>query len=79
MKIDLSGQVAVVTGGSGDLGRVMCRTLAACGAAVAVHYHSRAAQADEAAVQHWATAIRAELGEPSIVIANAVQQYQPWT
>lgn len=101
MNIDLSGQVAVVTGGSGDLGRVMCSTLAACGAAVAVHYHSRAAQADEvvaairaaggtamscggdvadeAAVLHWAAAIRAKLGEPSIVIANAVQQYQPWT
>ncbi|MFC0525879.1 SDR family oxidoreductase [Pontibacillus salicampi] len=34
--IDLKGQVAVVTGGSGVLGSVMVRALAACGARVAV-------------------------------------------
>lgn len=39
LTIDLSGRAAVVTGGSGELGRVICRTLAQCGAAVAVHYH----------------------------------------
>jgi len=38
MKIDLSGKTAVVTGASGELGRVMARTLASCGADVAVHY-----------------------------------------
>ncbi len=38
LKIDLSGHVAVVTGASGELGRVIARTLARCGAAVAVHY-----------------------------------------
>lgn len=38
MKIDLSGKVALVTGGSGELGRVMVRTLARCGADVAIHY-----------------------------------------
>ncbi len=45
MQIDLSGKVAVVTGAAGQLGRVMARTLAACGADVAVHYHSSAAVA----------------------------------
>ncbi|HEY3411423.1 MAG TPA: SDR family oxidoreductase [Armatimonadota bacterium] len=39
LRLDLSGKIAIVTGGSGDLGRVMVRTLAACGADVAVHYH----------------------------------------
>src|SRR5690606_36285822 len=34
--IDLSGKVAVVTGGSGVLGSAMCRGLAQAGAAVAV-------------------------------------------
>ena len=38
-EIDLSGRICVVTGGSGELGRVICRTLATSGARVAVHYH----------------------------------------
>ncbi len=36
--IDLTGKVALVTGGSRGLGAAMCRTLATAGAAVAVHY-----------------------------------------
>jgi 3-oxoacyl-[acyl-carrier protein] reductase len=40
MKIDLSGKIAVVTGGSGELGRTMVRSLAECGAKVAICYHS---------------------------------------
>jgi 3-oxoacyl-[acyl-carrier protein] reductase len=39
MKVDLSGRVAVVTGASGELGRVMARTLFRCGAVVALTYH----------------------------------------
>ncbi len=35
-KIDLEGKVAVVTGGSGVLGSVMARALAACGARVVI-------------------------------------------
>lgn len=38
LNIDLNGKVAVVTGGSGELGRVISHTLARCGASVAVHY-----------------------------------------
>ena len=45
MKIELKGKVALVTGGSGQLGRVICRTLGACGADVAVHYHQNRQQA----------------------------------
>ena len=37
--IDLTNKVAVITGGSGALGRVMVRTLAAAGADIAVCYH----------------------------------------
>lgn len=47
MKIDLSGKMAVVTGASGQLGRVMVRTLAQCGADVAVHYNRNREKADE--------------------------------
>ena len=35
-KIDLEGQVAVVTGGSGVIGGMFCKALAECGAKVAV-------------------------------------------
>ncbi len=38
MNIDLSGRIALVTGATGELGRVMVRTLAQCGADVIVHY-----------------------------------------
>jgi 3-oxoacyl-[acyl-carrier protein] reductase len=45
MEINLSGHLSVVTGGSGQLGRVIARTLAQCGAAVVVHYQKNEAQA----------------------------------
>ena len=39
LQIDLSGKVALLTGASGQLGRVMARTLAQCGADLILHYH----------------------------------------
>ncbi len=45
MKLDLSNRIALVTGATGELGRVMTRTLALCGADVAIHYRSNEAQA----------------------------------
>jgi len=38
MKIDLTGKIALVTGGAAGLGLEMAKTLAACGAKVAVNY-----------------------------------------
>lgn len=45
MTIDLHGRIALVTGASGELGRVMARTLAGCGADVAIHFHAAASRA----------------------------------
>ncbi|MBO9596845.1 MAG: SDR family oxidoreductase [Cohnella sp.] len=45
MKLDLSNRIALITGATGELGRVMTRTLALCGADVAIHYRSNEAQA----------------------------------
>ena len=39
LTLDLTNKIAVVTGGTSQLGRVMVRTLAACGADVAIHYY----------------------------------------
>ena len=44
--IDLSGRLALVTGATGELGRVMVRTLARSGADVVVHYHTNREQAE---------------------------------
>lgn len=46
LAIDLSGRTAVVTGATGQLGRVMVRTLARAGADVAIHYHRKADMAE---------------------------------
>jgi len=46
IEIDLSGKLALVTGATGQLGRVMARTLAKAGADVIVHYHSNKKQAE---------------------------------
>ncbi|MFC4306533.1 SDR family NAD(P)-dependent oxidoreductase [Cohnella boryungensis] len=45
MLIDLKNRTALVTGATGELGRVMARTLAKCGANIAIHYRSNEAQA----------------------------------
>jgi 3-oxoacyl-[acyl-carrier protein] reductase len=47
MQIDLSGKIALVTGGAGQLGRVMVRTLAKCGSDVVIHYRNSVAKAEE--------------------------------
>ncbi|HPH96691.1 MAG TPA: SDR family oxidoreductase [Anaerolineaceae bacterium] len=98
MQIDLKGRLAVVTGGSGQLGRTICRTLAECGADVAVHYHQNQASAekicaeieatgrrarpfqaditDETSIKDMQKRIEKELGQPGIIVNNAVIQYK---
>ncbi len=46
LQIDLKGRIAVITGATGELGRVMTRTLAGCGADVVVCYHQATARAE---------------------------------
>ena len=92
MNIDLTGRIAVVTGATGELGRVITRTLADCGARVAAHYHQAADQAGqlsaacivqadvtlEADVLRMRDEIHRQLGVPDIIVNNAVIQYT-WT
>ncbi len=74
MQIDLSNKIAVVTGGSGQLGRVMCRTLAACGADIAVHYHGNQSKAEAVrdeiiAMGRRAIAVQADVTDADSVFA----------
>ncbi len=100
LNIDLTGKIALVTGATGQLGRVMTRTLAQCGAKVAIHYMSNAAKARELLqeieeaggqaiivqgditkkeqIENMKEQIQEQLGNPDIVVANAVVQYG-WT
>jgi 3-oxoacyl-[acyl-carrier protein] reductase len=45
MTINLLGQTALITGATGELGRVIASTLAESGADIAVHFHSNADKA----------------------------------
>jgi len=44
---DLHGHLALVTGATGGIGKSTCRTLAALGCDVAVHYHRAAGTAEQ--------------------------------
>jgi len=100
LSLDLSGHLVILTGASGELGRVMARTLAKAGADVALHYHANAAKASQLAEELYGMGVRTgifqadvgdpasilsmrdsivkSLGQPDIVVANAVSQIFPW-
>jgi 3-oxoacyl-[acyl-carrier protein] reductase len=64
-EVDLTGKIALVTGGSGGIGRAICARLARCGARVAVHYHRQADAAERT---------RAELvGGPHLTVQADLQ------
>ena len=74
LQINLEGHLAVVTGATGQLGRVMARTLAGCGADVVVHYHQNASKADELcaeirALGRRAQAVQGDVGDQKSVFA----------
>lgn len=51
LTIDLRGHLALITGASGMLGRVIARTFADCGADLVLHYHSNKQETDLLAEQ----------------------------
>lgn len=74
LQIDLHDHTAVVTGGTGQLGRTMVRTLAKCGAHVAVHFYQDARKADEllAELREWdvpCMSVRADVTNEASVFA----------
>jgi len=57
--INLKGKVALITGASGQLGRVMAKTLAECGADVALQYIQNKEKAEELAAEIKSMGVRA--------------------
>jgi 3-oxoacyl-[acyl-carrier protein] reductase len=76
MKIDLSGKLAVVTGGAGELGRVMVRTLAHCGADVAINYLRSKEKAETLRAEVEAMGVRAMAVQADVTDAAAVTAMQ---
>ncbi|MDF2440854.1 MAG: 3-oxoacyl-[acyl-carrier protein] reductase [Abditibacteriota bacterium] len=72
LQIDLSHRVAIVTGATGQLGRVMARTLAACGADIAIHFHSNEAKAHELHAEITAMGRRAAIVQADVARAEDV-------
>lgn len=73
LNIDLSGQTALVTGATGQLGRVIVRTLAGCGAAVAVHYVHNSEKAAEIVAEITTSGGRAIAVGGDVSVAEEVQ------
>ncbi len=76
LNIDLNGRVALVTGASGELGRVMAKMLAECGADVAVHYYGSKERAERTADAVRAAGRRAITVQCDITDYTAVLQMQ---
>ena len=80
---ELQGVVAIVTGGSGGIGRAICRRLASAGAKVTVHYNAAKQSArdlvDELTTEgQTAQAIGADLASPqgpTELIAQSAEHY----
>ncbi len=76
LTIDLSGRIALVTGASGELGRVIAKTLAQCGADVVLHYCRSREGAQRAARDVEAAGRRAFLVQCDITDMQQVQAMQ---
>lgn len=74
MVIDLTDKVALVTGATGQLGRVMVRSLASCGADVVIHYRNNASKAQELADEIQSTGRRALVVQADVTNAESVTQ-----
>ncbi len=66
LELNLTGHIAVVTGGSGNLGRVICRTLAQCGADICVHYNGSKDKAEKVAQEIRAMGRRAMVAQADV-------------
>ncbi len=71
IEIDLSGRIAVITGGSGALGRVMVRTLARAGADIAICYHQDEVMAERLLVEIQALGVQGMIVQADVTDADS--------
>ncbi len=76
MEIDLKGHLALVTGGSGQLGRVICRILGDCGANVVVNYRQNEEKAAELVAELTAKGVQALAVQADVTDAKAIRKMQ---
>jgi 3-oxoacyl-[acyl-carrier protein] reductase len=74
MEIDLSHKKALITGATGELGRVMVRTLARCGASVAIHYLKNKAKAHQLQQELFALERQSILVQADVTDFNSVNR-----
>lgn len=74
LAVDLSGKVAVITGATGELGRVMVRTLGRAGANVAVAYHQNQAMAERLVAELDAMGVRGLAVQADVTEQDAIQR-----
>ena len=72
LPIDLSNKVAVITGATGELGRVMVRTMAAAGADIAICYHRNKAKAKELLAEIEANGVRGVIVSADVTSQRSV-------
>ena len=73
MQINLKNHIALVTGGSGQLGRVICRTLGNCGADVVVHYHQNSSKAQELVDELHSKGVRSLMVQADVTNEDSIQ------
>ena len=73
MDIRLDGHVCVVTGASGDLGRVIARTVGKAGAAVAINYFQGKERANNLLDELRSAGVRAMAVEGDVTVMNSVE------
>jgi 3-oxoacyl-[acyl-carrier protein] reductase len=84
LNLNLTGRVALVTGGSRGIGRAACLMLAEAGASVVVHYRAQADAANEVVQQieaagGTAIAVQADMSDPeapAALVQTALERFQ---
>jgi 3-oxoacyl-[acyl-carrier protein] reductase len=73
MKLDLTGRVALVTGGGRGIGRAVAKALAAAGAAVTINYRGNSVAAEETVAAIRASGCEATTAQADVADGAAVE------